>query len=431
MTYVVVLRSRASAIFYPGDEFTMTYIRETRDPFRLTFRTTYDQAGFDAPLPKDLWVEARGPATNITDAFELFGNAALEISAIIAFVMNASMGALEVELAFDETPEVNEHEFLQSFVADIPITAVPGRRIEIEVLRAFVQAVADHPERKRLQRGIVQYVEALQSWRPGQQINCLAHLYMGVEAVAHAVFREYLRKTGKTEQDVAVDWKVDNVDKRIQRRDLDSEVRIRLVFQGNKECYREAKKVSDAFEHGFSDFDEIRKPAQDVLVKTARCLRQTIIEALGIAPHHREHALGHIPRGPIAPIRYIRGTLLGRSDQLATKDQAYPLMEWRTKLKNVVIKEDGIYGFVPEEKLTAKLGDSVLFRPRSFEVWDGSTIHEQSSDVGQANKPIAIEHVSVQKHEDARYLTAVRQLWWLWVIIGGIAATWLIASNIR
>jgi len=111
-------------------------------------------------------------------------------------------------------------------------------------------------------------------------------------------------------------------------------------------------------------------------------------------------------------------------------------MEWRTKLKNVVIKEDGKYGFVAEEKFTAKFGDSVLFRPRSFEVWDGSTIQEQSSsDVGQANKPISIEHVSVQRREDARYLTAVvslaRQLWWLWIIIGGITATWLIASNIR
>src|SRR3954462_8004503 len=113
-TYVMVARTRASAVFYPGDSFSVN-VSNAEEPFSLVFRTTYLD-GFDVPVPKDFWVEARGPAKDVHHAAELFGNAAMEICSIVALTANASMGVLEPELIFDATAESEEHEFLQAFV---------------------------------------------------------------------------------------------------------------------------------------------------------------------------------------------------------------------------------------------------------------------------------------------------------------------------
>jgi hypothetical protein len=115
-----------------------------------------------------------------------------------------------------------------------------------------VKALAAHPERARLLRTTVQYVEALRSWSPGREITCLAHLYMGVEALTKAVVREHLRRTGGSEDQLLIDWQVD-------RKRLDSEIRRRLIFQGDEHCFSKARAVSDGFEHGFTDFSEMRK----------------------------------------------------------------------------------------------------------------------------------------------------------------------------
>jgi hypothetical protein len=158
---------------------------------------------------------------------------------------------------------------------------------------------------------------------------------------------------------------------------LDSEVRRRLIFKGDEECFRKAREVSDGFEHGYSDFSDMRKPAHEVIVKTAEYLRRAIIEFVGIEPSMVERALGpnyNTPRGPLNLVRYMRGTLIGKPEQLAAKDQQYPLLEWHTKLKTVQIGENGEYRFGQDQSFTTKIGEDVKFLPARFEVWDGSTI---------------------------------------------------------
>src|SRR3954467_11127772 len=59
-------------------------------------------------------------------------------------------------------------------------------------------------------------------------------------------------------------------------------------------------------------------------------------------------------------VRYLRGTLTGKSDQLAANDQLYPIVEWRTKLKTVQIDDEGKYRFATDDTFTPKLGKGVL-----------------------------------------------------------------------
>lgn len=255
--------------------------------------------------------------------------------------------------------------------------AVPGRRIDPELVRALIQALAAHPKRQRIQRAIAQYTEALQSWRPGREINCLAHLYMGIETITEVVLRNHL--AGRSEQELASEWCV-------EPKLIRSETRRRLVFSGDEVTYKKAKGVSDGFEHGFSDVEEMRKPASEVILKTAAYLRQVIIETLKIDATLQARALGADyakPRGPITVVRYLYGTLLGKAEQLAMPDQSYPHMVWKSKIKNVAIGADGRFNFTPEETATAKIGEGVKFVPSRFEAWDGSTMREVNPPAGE------------------------------------------------
>jgi len=251
--YVMVARTRASALFYPGTSYEMNYKPVEGEPFHLTF-------GTEVPVPKNFWVEARGPARNLHEAGEQFGNTALLFATMIALTANADMGQLEPELVFDVTPGASEHDFLQSFVPDPPMDAVPGRPIDVELVSAVVAALAGHEDQQRLCRATAQYVEALRSWGPGQEITCIAHLYMGVEAVTKAVLRAHMRRSGRSLNELVADWNLrisprTNVGKEVER-----EARQRLIFHGDLDCARKAREASDAFEHGYPPMYHLQDP---------------------------------------------------------------------------------------------------------------------------------------------------------------------------
>jgi hypothetical protein len=155
--YVVVARAHASAIFYPGDLFAIDFAYADREPCRVVFRTRYDEAGYDAPVPRDLWVDIRGKAPDLPNAVLNFVTAAGEISNIIVLGVNATMGQLEPELVFDESPDESNHEFLQSFMPHWPLFPFPSRKVDVQAIGALIRGVSSHSERARITRAIAQY----------------------------------------------------------------------------------------------------------------------------------------------------------------------------------------------------------------------------------------------------------------------------------
>ena len=257
---VVVAKSSASAIFEPDAEVTMNF-----DPgsgaFAVRFWTNYG-GKFDLPVPLHFCAEGRGPSEGLADAGQRFANAARAGSAILALVANADLGLLEPELIFDASPDRDQHEFLQIVLPEKPLRAIPNRRIEVEAVSAVGTALATHPELVRLRRAIAQYDLALSLWQPGHKIQCLAHLYMGAEALTKARLRQHMAAHRLDEDELIVEWK-------IERKQLDAEVRRRLIFSEDQEAYAKAKAVSDGLEHGFSEYHEMQVPAREVVVRTA------------------------------------------------------------------------------------------------------------------------------------------------------------------
>jgi hypothetical protein len=367
---VVVAKSSASAIFEPGAEVAMNF-EAGPGTFAVRFWTNYG-GKFDIPVPLHFCAEGRGPAEGLDDAGKRFANAARAGSTILALVANADLGLLEPELIFDASPDRDQHEFLQIVLPEKPLRAIPNRRIEVEAVSAVGAALATHPELVRLRRAIAQYALALSLWQPGHEIQCLAHLYMGVEALTKARLRQHLVAHGLGEDELIVEWQ-------IERKQLDAEVRRRLIFIEDQRAYAKAKTVSDGLEHGFSEYDEMQAPAREVVVRTAQYLRRAILDMLNLEGGVRERLLGadfNEPRGPVALVRYLRGTLSGPAKGLAMSDQLYPLMQWRGGIKSVTRGEDGKYSFAADEGFTAMLGQGVTFTPGTYEIWDGSSIKE-------------------------------------------------------
>ena len=341
----------------------------------LTFQSRHLDKGLEEPIPGDLWVEARALAATLEQAVTVSGNAAATVTPIISLATNASVGELDPELAFESTPGLFERQFFQIFVPGERGLISRGRIVNIDHVRALLAAIEGHPERDRLLRATAQYHQSLKYWRLGHEILATAHLYMGVEALTKAVLRSNFGREQMTDEQIAARLGLDPNPRDPCRRlstEIDAAVRSNLIFQGDADCYRSAKAASDGFEHGYMPFDELRDKAKEVRDRTATYLRQAILQLLPIAPDLRDSITDPSrfqPLGDRPLVKYLRGRLTAKSDNLASDKNEYPIMTWRTKITSAQVNDKGEYLLKFEEKITPQLADGVSFQPASVEVW--------------------------------------------------------------
>jgi hypothetical protein len=157
----------------------------------------------------------------------------------------------------------------------------------------------------------------------------------------------------------------------VWRRDLEAEVRRRILFQGDVATFAKAKRASDGLEHGFLDFTAARTLAEEARDKTAAYLREAILDLADIDDDTKQRILAPPYDTPLKSwlARYIRGKFHGDSADLAAPDQEYPIFNWQSKLVGLRRTETGGYEIDPEETLTARFNDEVTFERTSFEIW--------------------------------------------------------------
>lgn len=372
--FVVVFRASSAPMFEPGSNLTVNFPFEDKNAV-LTFQTRHIDVGLDNPLPGDLWVDARGPTSSLEEAVTLFGKTAAGVMAAISFSTNAAIGDLEMELAFDNTPSISKRIFLQSMLPNERRIIHIRRIVNVAMTSSLMEAVNKHSEKERIIRAIGQYNLALRHWRWGHETLATAHLFMGIEALAKAVVRYRQGTSELSDEDFAKELGID-LEKLDSCKSLHAEiisaVRRKILFKGDNECHREAKKASDGFEHGFLPFGEIRDSAVKVRDKTASYLRESIIELLDLDQDIRSFHMDKSKNKPLGNwpvVKYIRGHLVGESDDLAAEGNEYPILSWKSRIKSINKSETGEYMLSFDEKLTVRLGSEIQFQPESFEVW--------------------------------------------------------------
>ncbi|MGZ6109714.1 MAG: hypothetical protein ACXWMR_16615, partial [Gemmatimonadaceae bacterium] len=157
---------------------------------------------------------------------------------------------MKPELAYDITPGLTERDFFQHFLPEDRLLLVNRRRLSSELIARVLTQLFNHPEVDRIRRTIGQYYQALRNWEPGQEVMALAHLWMGVETITPVALRRAFAAANSDRAGIASAWGIDI-------RQLDGEVRKRLILHGDADSYNKAKDASDGFEHGFLSFEEV------------------------------------------------------------------------------------------------------------------------------------------------------------------------------
>ena len=280
-TFTVVLKAPSAAKLLPEDTYTITY-RDNPFPgvFHVRARTLWRSAGFDSPIPRELWIEVVGPAQSLDEALQRLPGFARPIGRVLAFVANAAVGLLDIDLAFESTPGIESRDYAQTFIPGERGLPKMGRAINVSHLKVTVEALlaANEP---RIDRALRQYELALRYWYLGGEYLSLSHLWMAVEALTPLVRRREAQAHDTDQAGLAKLYGID-IDVRGWQYALDGRIRHDLILGGDTELYKSASEASNGLEHGYLDFSDIHAHAVAHAEALFREARRTVIEVLGI-----------------------------------------------------------------------------------------------------------------------------------------------------
>jgi hypothetical protein len=366
-TYIVVLRARSSARFLPEEGFSVSFndVPGCAGPVRFGLRTRWVDEGHAAPLPRELWIEARGPAPSLDHAITVFGSFGRSFANLLAFTANTPAETPEVHLAYDATPGVTEREFVEIFLADErghPREGQIARTSEMVAVFSGLQQRAD--QAPRLNRAIQQYALALRYWYFGGEWLALAHLYMAAETLADAVISYACH--GHNAEALAVWLGIDTSQKDKWPHDLKIWARTDVIFEGDNETYRDARHASDGIEHGFLEFDEINRRAVAVTDTTFGYIRRSILRLLEISETEFAELYGRVPRDVSSLRKLIRGHFVGDGSDPAPPNEDYPRLEWNSGVRTVE-REGDRFVFSFQERFAVRCAPSYGFRGMALE----------------------------------------------------------------
>jgi hypothetical protein len=364
-TFVIVLLANSAARLPEEEEIELLGLPGPSGPADIIIRTRYVDEGYEAKVPRELWLEVRGRGASLDPAISTLAGMGATLLPVLALVANAAILDPVLHLAFEDTAGVREREFFQAFVPDETGPPFSGRRIDPDALTALLHAIFAHPDGLRIQRAIGQYEFALRHWVHGQETMALAHLFMGMEALTKVFLRRECNAKGMKEDELAASYG-------IEKKHLDPFIRKTLLFKGDWPCLKRAKDASDGFEHGFLDFNRVRTLATEVRDQTATYLRDAILEISGCDPKVlaaiREGRY-LVPLGAWKMVKHVRGTLAGEGPTLAEDSQCYPRIKLTSTIQSFRKLESGRYEFTPNETLAVSLGPGIEFKDGTFKVW--------------------------------------------------------------
>lgn len=318
-------------------------------------------------IPGQLWVEVQGEGADINRILAPFGNAGMAFLPLLSVSANAHVGDIDVELAFDSTPDIEQRQYFQQYVAPERDILAPARPIDVVATQALLNAIKSNTEQTRIGRAASQYRAALESWHLGQSIESIAHLWMALEALTPVE-----RKIQMTQKGAANTTELATM-LGVDIKDLDPSIRRQFLLEGDEESYWKAKQVSDGFEHGFADYDQLWQLSKSVRQQVARSVRKAILRLSGIEKQVFDKLTGPgyaKPMGTNSLAQYLRGILQGRGANLAAPGSKYPFVKWNPQVKKMLLNPAGQYDVEWEHKLSPQLAEGIKFTPGKLEIME-------------------------------------------------------------
>ena len=364
--FIVVMRGESAAIFPKDTNLLVKNFQPSIGPVNISYKTRWLKSKEGNVIPGHIWVKINGSAQSLQDALIPFANAGLSILPILSLSANAAISDPDLELGFDNTKGMTERDYFQCYVPPENNEIYNSRYINIEATVALIDTLDKHLDKERLIRAANQYRLALGNWRLGKESLTLANLWMSLEALTKIKIRTECKARGLTNQEELAD------ELGIEKKDLDSYVRKEFLLNGDSECYSKAKDASDGFEHGFLGYQKIRELSKDVRNKMAKYTRTAIIELCDLEKDKINILLTepfNKPLGYWPIVKYLRGKLIGKGDQLAAEGNTYPFMKWKSAYKTTLEDKTKKLNISIKDSINPELGQGISFKPISREIW--------------------------------------------------------------
>jgi hypothetical protein len=359
--YTVLLDCETTARLDEGHAFDIKMMPSVATTnIDIRFSTFYEDVGMAAPLPRQLITEASVTGGTFADAIAESEQVVNVVTPLMTLACNVLVPEVQLKLAYETTEGATQRQFKQWFY-DEPSPLLPlqlGRRLDPELMFLVIDHVMTHVEGERIHRASVQYQEALRAWLPQRELRAVMHLFMAVEALTKALLRHECEERSVDEVGLCAEWG-------IEKTKLDAEVRRRLIFHEDTECYRAVKSVSDGLEHGFLGFPELHGLAAKCRDAAGRHIRQSILEFLDhLPPEIHDRLMGSTYDRPITGhgvSRSITGLFTGDGD-LAAPGNRHPYLEWARRVK-AVSRRGAEYQLEIEESFPLRCGGGIQFTP--------------------------------------------------------------------
>jgi hypothetical protein len=354
------MRSPAGLYFGRDDPLPTMRFPSHIGPVEIAIDTFRVQLpGFTKPVRRGLVADVRGEATSSKDAVEAYANFTRGVAAVLSVAANAPVGHFTADIVFENTPGKREREYYRrSFPAD-PGVPSPGRRLEAgHALGLFTGWMRMRPAKRleRWNRAAVQYQLALLEWEPGAEIPATNYLWVGMEALTPIALEQHLKSESITRDELLERWS-------IQLKDLDPEVRRRLLFQGDDECYSTAREVRNQALHGYEPTWKVREGALEARNATATYLREALIRSAGLKAEDEAALLDSPYDRPFHWTYLVQmyGRIISDDDNGARPEDLYPRVDWEPVEIELPPDAEGDAGVALSFNIVPHLADGASF----------------------------------------------------------------------
>lgn len=346
--------------------------------------TSYEDLGIGAPVPRELTVVIEGSHKDLDAAHREFHLMAIAMSNLVAIAANCGIGKLESHILLETTPGAEDREGVIFYRPTPRYDGYIHRLADVEELGAVLTRFPSCVEQKRFSLAASLYQLALDHWADGSQPVPLSFLFMGAEALTNALVRHRCKELGVDKQELAKSIGIDTSKDR-----WESQFRRVLVFKGDDEVHRLAKKTSDGIEHGFGDMGQIRDDSRAVILQLFRYVREALLTVLGVPEPWRERLAKREPLDYMTARRLLYFRFGGGNEALADR-RWHPTVHWEPQETEASEQADGFVDIRLRDGIqSADLGDMKirLLRPefRDLQSKGSGLLEVEVDDLGESS----------------------------------------------
>lgn len=361
-SFHVVGRASAALGFLPDQQLSLT-VKQGSNGIVLAFQTEYLDEGVGSLVPRSLIARALGEWATIEEAIDAGVFVASELVPLLSLSANAPCESLVPFAAVQADEGVGERQFIQNVLDDPRGAPRPFRQLDVAVTKRLIERMDSCPEKDHVLRAAAHYGEALNHWSPGDELRCVEHLFQAAEVLSLAICDALCRERGVTKQDLENEFEVD------KGSHLLAALRKTYVFGGDKSLAKEIRQVSDAYEHGYRSFDEIRVRARNARGQAAVAIRTSILRYAGMTGSGLERLVGEpfdAPKESRPFTKLLRGEVRGLKSLSHLGE--YPRFVNESTIKSLQSNPDGTYQLEMNESFRPLKPDGVSITVSSLEV---------------------------------------------------------------